>query len=669
MTTFKCPKCNEKTLKVIRENEKTNVLGKKLYNYAFKCSNCNFGIKVLRKSNQNEAYTTALNGYASLHASGGGGATPFPPPPPIEETETINYVASAAGGGAEEEDSGECGDLAAFNDNLVDEVPEYVTESGYSDYKYFFSIFFSTHASLKKGASEVTDLKPEFLEMHLSAPKSGDLGYPLHPKVVKRYCNDPLGSVASMHKITKLLRKVEEIEYDEYKNTIFDFANFLYPHDPPIEGSIFDWLTKNVTNENFDILFPEFITLFINPTKWNVHKLFNDSYMNYAYNLNDFETKVIEFRKKFTIETTDIFLESCKQELLKLHLQFIRYNFFEYAGPIVKKSRHRTRTGKIRNQEFGFSNFMEGTTSRGISVIIYEDTPLFELLNYWFITQNIGAANEFAKIYASVKTREGSKIYPEFGNMHNFLVWMFITYGGEERDLMLANFRELITLKTKKKTTEYAMTTQDVVQFIRNIRKCTINWNESLYQKYDSTTLKTMPVKWFNLSCMLDNREKRKDPSKENYYDSNDDIIKQTQISQNLSSEMLPDEYNLKTQVGDFGYDSKDKDNQPIIVKMQQTIDTFLAMNTEIDEHCFEDPFYMKLACNEPLAHILKTIVENAITFASQGVVGINEEELYKQAFGDGGGAKDSEENWSAKGGKKTKRSRATKRRKTRKHK
>jgi hypothetical protein len=102
---------------------------------------------------------------------------------------------------------------------------------------------------------------------------------------------------------------------------------------------------------------------------------------------------------------------------------------------------------------------------------------------------------------------------------------------------------------------------------------------------------------------------------------------------------------------------------------MQQTIDTFLAMNTEIDEHCFEDPFYMKLACNEPLAHILKTIVENAITFASQGVVGINEEELYKQAFGDGGGAKDSEENWSAKGGKKTKRSRATKRRKTRKHK
>jgi hypothetical protein len=141
MTTFKCPKCNEKTLKVIRENEKTNVLGKKLYNYAFKCSNCNFGIKVLRKSNQNEAYTTALNGYASLHASGGGGATPFPPPPPIEETETINYVASAAGGGAEEEDSGECGDLAAFNDNLVDEVPEYVTESGYSDYKYFFSIF------------------------------------------------------------------------------------------------------------------------------------------------------------------------------------------------------------------------------------------------------------------------------------------------------------------------------------------------------------------------------------------------------------------------------------------------------------------------------------------------------------------------------------------------
>ena len=668
MTTFKCPKCNEKTLKVSRENEKTNVLGKKLYNYAFKCSNCNFGIKVLRKSNQNEAYTTALNGYASLHASGGGGATPFPPPPPIE---TNNYVASAAGGGGgggvQKEYSGECGDLAAFNDNLVIEVPEYVTETGYRDYKYFFSIFFSTHASLKKGASEVTDLKPEFLEMHLSAPKSGDLGYPLHPKVVKRYCNDPLGSVASMHEITKLLRKVEEIEYDEYKNTIFDFANFLYPYDPPIEGSIFDWLKKNVTNENFDILFPEFITLFINPAKWNVHKLFNDSYMNYEYNLNDFETKVIEFRKKFSIETTDIFLESCKQELLKLHLQFIRYNFFEYAGPIVKKSRHRTRTGKIRNQEFGFSNFMEGTTSRGISVIIYEDTPLFEFFNDWFITQKNGTANEFAKIYASVKTREGSKIYPEFGNMHNFLVWMFTTYGEVESKLMLANFEKLIT----KTTTEYVMTTQDVVQFIRNIRKCTINWNESLYQKYDSTTLKTMPVKWFNLSCMLDNRAKRTDPSKENYYDSNDDIIKQTQTLQELSYEMLPDEYNLKTQVGDFGYDSKDKDNQPIIVKMQQTIDTFLAMNTEIDEHCFEDPFYMKLACNEPLAHILKTIVENAITFASQGVVGITEEEVYEHVFRDGG-AEDEEENWSARGGKRKtrhKRSRATKRRKTRKHK
>ena len=651
VATFECPRCANKTLNC-RDNKSTKGGWHKYYFYCTSCGLMNETATNMQGPNQLfPAYHEFCEEYKndvaveSVSAASGGGATPFPPHPPIEETETINYVASAAGGGGgvQEEDSDKCGNLAAFKDNLVIEVPEYATESGYENHNYLFAVCLSAHASLFKKS---TDLYEYSLAVQLSAPKFGYLGWPLLPQSVEAYCNDPIGSVASMHEITKFLRKEEEIEYDEYKNTIFDFADLLYPHDPPIEGSIFDWLTKNVFHKDFNTLFHNFITSFIDPTNWNVHKLFNDSYMNYAYNLNDFETKVIlKFSKEFT--TPDAFLEFCKEELLNLHLQFIRYNFFEYAGPIVKKSRHRTRTGSLINQRFYFAEFIENGTSRGISVIIYKDTPLFELLNYWFITQNIGTEDKFAKFYKIIKTREGSKIYPEFVYMYNFLVWMFTTYGEVESKLMLDNFTKLIT----KTTIEYTMTTNNIIDFIGHIRICTINWIESSTLKTDNSKileiLKTNPVKWFNFSCFLDNREKRMDPSKVNNSDSLIDTVQNTQNSQPSISNENPDEYNLKTRVGDFGYDSLDPNNQPIIVKMQQAINIFLEMNEEIDKQYFEDPFYVKFACNEPLAHILKTIAENSIGTQKEG----------------GGGAR---------GGKRKtrrKRSRATKRRKTRKHK